>query len=588
MKKVCLAARAASVLVCLLASVVIVRAQTVPSPWSDRDIGGPTLAGSASFSNGTFTIDAAGYDIWNGSDEFHFVYQQISGDIDVRARVDSVTEAHAWSKAGVMIRGSLEASAAHAYALVSSGKGVAFQRRPASGGTSLHTPGAFVHAPYWVRLVRSGTLVTAYQSADGVKWTIIASDTIALGSTAYVGIAVTSHQPSMRTTAAVSQVSIAQSGMPSGQGDADIGNPAVKGSASLANGTYTITAGGKDIWGLSDEFHYVYQPVTGDVDVVARVRSISLADRWSKAGVMIRESLAPGSRHAYALVSATRGYAFQRRVQTDDLSENTPGGTGGAPGWVRLVRSGTLFTAYRSADGTNWTEMGRETIPMGNTVYLGIAVCSHNVAAATTAVVDNLQVNTGSSAANNPPSVILSAPADNASFTAPATVTLTASATDSDGTVAGVEFYANSTLLGRDTSAPYTMAASSLPAGTYTLRAVATDDQGAASLADTVSISVTTAPTTSIPQWVVFQASADHATLVTKYVFEVYAANGTPGVSAPIVVSDLGKPTPGANNEIVVDRLALFTALQPGTYKAAVTAVAGTASARSAAVTFSR
>jgi hypothetical protein len=68
----------------------------------------------------------------------------------------------------------------------------------------------------------------------------------------------------------------------------------------------------------------------------------------------------------------------------------------------------------------------------------------------------------------------------------------------------------------------------------------------------------------------------------------VYPANGTPGVTAPVVVADLGKPTPSTIGEIVVDQSALFQALKPGTYLAAVTAVAGTASARSAPITFVR
>jgi regulation of enolase protein 1 (concanavalin A-like superfamily) len=588
MKKVCAAARAASVVVCLLANSNLAQAQSVPSPWTNRDVGAPVLNGGATYSSGIFTIDAAGRDIWNGSDQFHFVYQPISGDVDVRARIDGLTPADPWSKAGVMIRADLSASAAHGYALVSSGKTVAFQRRQLAGGMSVHSAGSAARAPHWVRLVRIGTQITAFESADGTQWTLIASDTVALGATAYVGIAVTSHDESQRTTATVSQVSMAKTGMPSGQSDADIGNPAISGSATLTNGTYRITAGGNDIWGTADQFHYVYQPVNGDVDVIARVQSITAADRWSKAGVMIRESLAAGSRHAFALASAARGYAFQRRVQTDDLSTHTDGGAGAPPGWVRLVRAGTLFTAYRSADGSNWTPIGSETIAMGSTVYVGIAVTSHSPSAATIAVVDNLQVTTGNTGSNNAPAVILSTPADNSSFAAPATVTLTASATDSDGTVASVEFYANSTLLGRDTSAPYSYTVGSLAAGSYTLKAVAVDNQGATSVADAVSITVTSATTTSAPKWVSFQASPQHFTMVTKYVFEVYPANGIPGVSAPVVVADLGKPAPSSTGEIVVDESALFQALPPGTYVAAVTAVAGTASARSAPTTFVR
>ena len=62
--------------------------------------------------------------------------------------------------------------------------------------------------------------------------------------------------------------------------------------------TYTINAAGLDIWNNADQFHFIYQQITGDADVRVRVRSVVNAHNWSKSGVMIRESLSPGSRHA--------------------------------------------------------------------------------------------------------------------------------------------------------------------------------------------------------------------------------------------------------------------------------------------------
>src|SRR5688572_13670520 len=113
---------AAVVVLASLINVSSVHAQAVPSPWVGSDIGSPAIAGQSSSADGqTFTISAAGADIWNTSDEFHFVYQPIDGDVEVLARVDAVSYAHAWSKAGVMIRSSLAANASHAFALVSAG-----------------------------------------------------------------------------------------------------------------------------------------------------------------------------------------------------------------------------------------------------------------------------------------------------------------------------------------------------------------------------------------------------------------------------------------------------------------------------------
>ena len=54
----------------------------------------------------------------------------------------------------------------------------------------------------------------------------------------------------------------------------DIGDVAVSGDAIYANGTYTVCGSGADIWGTADEFQFVYQPVTGDGEIITRVNSI--------------------------------------------------------------------------------------------------------------------------------------------------------------------------------------------------------------------------------------------------------------------------------------------------------------------------
>ena len=471
----------------------IAQSTAIPSPWTARDIGSPAIAGTSSFdaASGTFSIDAAGTDIWGTSDQFHFVYQTMTGDGVITARVDSVTFAHTWSKAGVMIRSSLSANAAHGFAFVSAGKGAGFQRRPSVGGSSLSTMGSAAVAPEWVRLARSGSVVTASISPNGTTWTTIGSETIALGATAYVGLAVTSHAASQSTSADVSAVSVGTVGaLPPPQKNQDIGSPAIAGSAKYSQGTYTVTAAGRDIYDSADQFQYVYQPVSGDVDVSVRVASLVNVNQWVKAGVMIRENLTPGSAHGFAGLSTQNNYFFHRRATADGLTVNTAGGAGAPPGWVRLKRVGDLLTAYSSVDGTNWTVMGSDSFPMGDAVYVGIAVTSHNVAAATTAVLTNLVI---SQSVNQPPTATLTAPTNGASYAAPATVAVTASAADADGTVARVDFYNGATLLASDTTAPYAMNWSNVAAGTYSLKATAVDDAGATGSSTTATVTVSAA-----------------------------------------------------------------------------------------------
>src|SRR4051812_23516650 len=181
---------------------------SLSAPWSAQDIGGPPIAGDSSFDQGTFTIDASGADIWGQSDQFHFVYQQVSGDVDVIARVDSVSATDAWAKAGLMIRSSLAADAAHGSVFVTGGNGIAFQSRAQDAGSSAHLAGPALPAPAWVRLTPRGTKVPAYSSSDGAPWGTTGSATTALGPDANIGRAVPSHNLAAATTAAISQVAV--------------------------------------------------------------------------------------------------------------------------------------------------------------------------------------------------------------------------------------------------------------------------------------------------------------------------------------------------------------------------------------------
>jgi len=463
-------------------------ASSLPSPWVALDIGGATPAGNTSVSQGIFTIDAAGDDIWRTSDSFHFVYQQLTGDVEIIARVNSLVETRPWAKAGVMIRGSLAPDAPHGLALVSASAGLAFHRRVQPGVMSTSTSGELAQAPRWVRLVRIGSRVTAYSSADGTAWTTIGSDTIALGATVFVGLAVTSQSPGVATTANISNVSVLSLSLPEVQSASDIGGPAIAGTTGYRQGTYTITAGGSGIRDASDQFQYVYQSIVGDVDVAARVVSVGAATS-AQAGVMIRETLAPNARHVDAMVSATQGFAFQRRIDPGGFAVATNGGAGAAPGWVRLIRTGLRVEAFRSSDGQTWTSMGSDTIPMGNAVYVGLAAASGTPTQATTAILDSLAI-TVPAPPNQPPTVNLTGPASGAIFTAPANIPTAAAASDPENRLVRVEFYSGTARIGTVTTAPYSMTWTSVPAGTYSLHAVAYDADGASATSSPVTIDV--------------------------------------------------------------------------------------------------
>ena len=182
---------------------------------------------------------------------------------------------------------------------------------------------------------------------------------------------------------------------------------------------------------------------------------------------MIRETLAGNSRHATLAITPTSsvGAWFARRSQAGGTTVRSVQGTTTAPAWVRLVRAGNVITAHWSTNGTAWTLVGSDTVPFGSNVYVGLVANSHSGSAATTVVFDNVSITTGSG--NQAPTVGLTAPANGATFTAPASVAMTASASDPEGQLARVEFYNGTTLLGTDTTAPYAWSWTNVAAGTY-------------------------------------------------------------------------------------------------------------------------
>jgi hypothetical protein len=173
------------------------------------------------------------------------------------------------------------------------------------------------------------------------------------------------------------------------------GYPASVGSfAEGPVGTYTMTASGTDIWDNADEYHYAYKTLTGVGSIQAQVLSVDNTNSWAKAGVMIRESLDPGSLHASMVVTPENGVSFQRRIITDDVSTSANSTTlaEAAPYWVKIERDmAGNFTAYSSANGSTWQMLGAaENIQMSANVYIGLAVTAHDAAATCEAVFTNV------------------------------------------------------------------------------------------------------------------------------------------------------------------------------------------------------
>ena len=177
--------------------------------WTDGDIGATGVAGSATFANGAFTVAGAGSEIFDTADAFHFVYQPLSGDGTIVARVVSLQGGVGYVSAGVMIRNTLDAGSVNAKtADWRSYGGIYFDVRTAAGGSTTEPGYASATLPYWVKVSRSGNTFSSYVSPDGVTWTQLGtSQTITMGQSVDVGLAVTSGSTTALATATFDNVS---------------------------------------------------------------------------------------------------------------------------------------------------------------------------------------------------------------------------------------------------------------------------------------------------------------------------------------------------------------------------------------------
>ena len=359
----------------------------LPAGWQSQDVGSVGTAGSASESAGTFTVNGAGADVWGTADAFHYAYRSLTGDGTIVARVAEIDGQQAWTKVGVMMRASTDPGAQQAFMLVSTGRGAAFQRRTSTGGTSTSTSVASITAPQWVRLVRTGTTITASISSNGTSWTIVGESVFSMPAAILVGLAVSSHETALATGTfdgvSVTTPSIPSGPLPAGWQSQDVGSVGAAGSAAESSGSFTVRGAGADVWGTADAFHYAYRSLTGDGTILARVAAINGQQAWTKVGVMMRASTDPGAQHAFMLVSTAKGAAFQRRTSTGGTSTSTSAGLVTAPQWVRLVRSGATITASISSNATNWTTVGEAVFSMPAAILVGLAVSSHETALAT-------------------------------------------------------------------------------------------------------------------------------------------------------------------------------------------------------------
>ena len=289
--------------------------------------------------------------------------------------------------------------------------------------------------------------------------------------------------------------------LPSGWSVADIGGPASPGSATFVSSAFTVTSRGFDVNGVADQFTFAYRQVSGDMTIIARLKTLPNVDPWAQAGLMIRRDLSADSKHVFVFGTPGQGVVVRTRTNGSSTSQ-TLSGAATVPVWLKLERRSQTLTAFRSNDGASWTAVRTLTLQISSEPLVGLAVASHSTSGSLTAAFDSVTVNGQAWVSPNvPPAVSLTSPANGSTYTSPASMSLAATATDADGTIAKVEFYAGQTLVGTDTTSPYAFNWTGVGAGTHVIKAVATDNAGASTTSATRTVTVSgpnVAPTVSM------------------------------------------------------------------------------------------
>ncbi len=377
-------------------------ATSCPANWSCDDVGNPILVGDQSLQADQWTVQGSGQDITDYADQFHFVWQSLSGDGTISARIFAQSATDPSAKAGVMIRQNASGNSAFYGVFVTPGNGVMVLYRTVQGlktipiATSIDST-----TPVYVQVARSGDTFTTYTSADGTTWTPVIGTSIDLNwnGPLLAGLAVTAHNTSVVGAASFSAVTLtisapsAPNGCPANWNCQDIGYPNL-GSQLFLNGNWTLQAGGGDIWNVADQFRYVWQSLPGDGDISARVTSQSVSDENAKAGVMIRASDDSQSAYYGVFVTPGNGIVVQYRPTQGATTTSLVTIPGKTPTYLKVQRTGDTFTAYTSSNGVTWNLIAGSsmTLTLTGSLMEGMAVTAHNGDALSTVTFTDVKI----------------------------------------------------------------------------------------------------------------------------------------------------------------------------------------------------
>ena len=370
----------------------------------------PGTAYAESRSPKTIHIVSTAGDMWNTADQLQFVKYNMRGmnDMVITVYIKDFFYQADWSKAGLVLRESMEPGARNVAMLMTGRKGVVLQSRSETdGSTSTYSWGMDdgEKVPMWFRLVvKGGNTFTFYNSTDGGTWSqfeepIVIED---FSTAAMVGgLAASTNTWRGEPVEAVFDsftyervtwptVRLPPDAPTEATTSTDIGNIGNQekhiGTASYAPSTsvYSVTAGANtDIAGNQDRMHFLYFTTSGDFEIKAYVYNVvEPSNNSGKYGIMIRSSLEANAANAYCLMRTARSGPYGQVRPTDGGNTVDVDRHWGRPGtdaaWLGLKRTGNTIEYSYSLDGLFWDRFAVRQVTLPDQVYVGMALSSNH------------------------------------------------------------------------------------------------------------------------------------------------------------------------------------------------------------------
>lgn len=273
----------------------------------------------------------------------------------------------------------------------------------------------------------------------------------------------------------------------------NIGKVGLEGTAKTYNGEFILEAAGKDKWGNADQLLYVHQSLTGDGEIVAQIQSLQEVNQYSKAGLLMRDALEPGSKIAAVSIYASDNTTFTfRRTSESTYSEVSNNDMVSTPYWLKLKRQDNVFTAYKSEDATTWQAVFNPvSIDMQDPIFIGIYASANSDNELCTAIFNEVTIS-GNSYVDELPLIFMDKPAVDTTLFHSNNLLLSASSSDPDGgMIQQLSFFSDSIRLVTLDNEPFEYTWSDIPEGSYQIYASAIDDEGSIGISDTIEVTVT-------------------------------------------------------------------------------------------------